>query len=176
MIPKENGKHPRQCRPINATRLNQLISECVDRWDTIPASKLNLAEFFIISTSRPIDTRKKSNETYFVEPEFRKRTEPYYAIPITGTMTSVCFDANVLLFNLTRIKSCFERFPQGSELFNKIDTERDIEHVKSLWAKLKLETLHRNGTNLNLAEFKYDRWLYWVCIRNAEILQQFLIF
>ena len=174
LIPQEYGKHPRQCRPINVARLNKLIEECIDGWDTIPATLLNLAEFFIISTSRPIDTKNKGKDTYYVEPDYRKRTEPYYAINVTGTMTSACFDANAFLFNLARVKSCFERFPKGVELFNKIDAERNIEHPKSLWAKLKIATLLRNGSVLNLEEFKIDRWLSWVCIRNAEILQQFL--
>lgn len=174
LIPKEYGKHPRQCRPINVARLNQLISECVDEWDAIPASKLNLAEFFIISTSRPIDTKNKGKDRNYIEIDYRKRTEPYYAISLTGTMTSACFDANAFLFNLARVKSCFERFPRGAELFNKIDAERDIDNSKSLWTKLKIATLERNGVELNLNEFKPDRWLSWVCIRNAEILQQFL--
>lgn len=174
LIPQEYGKHPRQCRPINILRLNKLIEECVDGWDSIPAAKLNLVEFFIISTSRPIDTKNKGKDIYYVEPDYRKRTEPYYAINVTGTMTSACFDANAFLFNLARVKSCFERFPRGAELFNKIDAERDVEHPKSLWAKLKIATLRRSGAEINLNEFKLDRWLSWVCIRNAEILQQFL--
>lgn len=174
LIPQEYGKHPRQCRPINVLRLNKLIEECVQGWDTIPATKLNLAEFFIISISRPIDTKNKGKDTFYVEPDYRKRTEPYYAINVTGTITSACFDANAFLFNLARVKSCFERFPKGAELFNLIDAERDTEHPKSLWAKMKIATLRRNGSELNLDDFKLDRWLSWVCIRNAEILQQFL--
>ena len=59
-------------------------------------------------------------------------------------------------------------------MFNLIDAERDTEHPKSLWAKMKIATLRRNGSELNLDDFKPDRWLSWVCIRNAEILQQFL--
>lgn len=174
LIPQEYGKHPRQCRPINVLRLNKLIEECVQGWDAIPATKLNLAEFFIISISRPIDTKNKGKDTFYVEPDYRKRTEPYYAINVTGTITSACFDANAFLFNLARVKSCFERFPKGAELFNLIDAERDTEHPKSLWAKMKIATLRRNGSELNLDDFKPDRWLSWVCIRNAEILQQFL--
>lgn len=174
LIPQEYGKHPRQFRPINVLRLNKLIEECVEGWDAIPATKLNLAEFFIISTSRPIDTKNKGKDIYYIEPDYRKRTEPYYAINVTGTMTSACFDANAFLFNLARVKSCFERFPKGADLFNKIDAERDIEHPKSLWAKLKIATLRRNGSDLKLEDFKPNRWLSWVCIRNAEILQQFL--
>lgn len=174
LIPQEYGKHPRQCRPINVLRLNKLIEECVQGWDAIPATKLNLAEFFIISISRPIDTKNKGKDTFYVEPDYRKRTEPYYAINVTGTITSACFDANAFLFNLARVKSCFERFPKGAELFNLIDAERDTEHPKSLWAKMKMATLRRNGSELNLDDFKPDRWLSWVCIRNAEILQQFL--
>ena len=174
LIPQEYGKYPRQCRPINATRLNQLIEECVDEWDAVPAQKLNIAEFFIINTSRPIDTKNKGKDAFYTEPDYRKRTEPYYAISVTRTMTSICFDANAFLFNLARVKSCFERFPRGTELFKKIDAERDVEHTKSLWSKLKIATLQRNGAVINLDEFKFDRWLSWVCIRNAEILQQFL--
>lgn len=174
LIPQEYGKHPRQCRPINILRLNKLIEECVEAWDAIPATKMNLVEYFILSISRPIDTKNKGKDTYYIEPDYRKRTEPYYAINVTGTMTSACFDVNAFLFNLARVKSCFERFPKGAELFNKIDAERDVEHPKSLWAKLKIATLRRNGSDLNLEEFKIDRWLSWVCIRNAEILQQFL--
>lgn len=174
LIPQEYGKHPRQYRPINVLRLNKLIEECVDGWDAIPATKLNLVEYFILSTSRPIDTKNKGKDTYYIEPDYRKRTEPYYAINVTGTMTNACFDANAFLFNLARVKSCFERFPKGAELYNRIDAERDVEHSKSLWAKLKIATLSRNGSEINLEEFKIDRWLSWVCIRNAEILQQFL--
>lgn len=174
LIPQEYGKHPRQCRPINVARLNQLIEECVNRWEDISATKLNLAEYFIISTSRPINTKKKGKDAYYVDIDYRKRTEPFYAISVTETMNSACFDANAFLFNLARVKSCFERFPKGAELFERVDSERNVEQAKSLWAKLKIATLRRNDSELNLEAFKLDRWLSWVCIRNAEILQQFI--
>lgn len=174
LIPQEYGKHPRQCRPINVARLNQLIEECVERWEDIPAAQLNLAEYFIITTSRPINTKNKGKDAYYIEPDYRKRAEPFYAIGVTGTTTSACFDANAFLFNLARVKSCFERFPKGAELFEKIDAERNVEQAKSLWTKLKIATLRRNGAVLDLEEFKLDRFLSWVCIRNAEILQQFI--
>ena len=174
LIPQESGKYSRQCRSINMTRLNDLISECVDRWNDIPANILNLAEFFIINTSRPIDTKNRIRNTTFVENTFRKRTDPFYAQNLTTTMTSVCFDANAFLFNLTRLRSCFERFPRGCELFERIDSEQQIENVKSIWAKLKLATIRRDGKAVDYVNFKDNRWLSWVSVRNAEILQQLL--
>lgn len=174
LIPQETGKYSRQCRSINLTLLNQLIIECVDNWEDISAEKLNLAEFFIISTSRPIDTKNGTNTTTFVESSYRRRSEPFYATNLTSTMTRACFDANAFLFNLPRLKSCFERFPRGGELFEKIDSESQVENLKSIWAKLKLATIRRNKSEEALTNFKYDRWLSWTSIRNAEILQQLL--
>lgn len=174
LIPQETGKYSRQCRSINLTRLNQLIAECVDNWNDISEEKLNLIEFFIINTSRPIDTKNGTNNITFVEPGYRRRNDPFYATNLTSTMTRVCFDANAFLFNLPRLKSCFERFPRGGELFEKIDSESQVENLKSIWAKLKLATIRRNKSEEDLTNFKYDRWLSWTSIRNAEILQQLL--
>ena len=174
LIPKESNKYSRQYRSINMTRLNELIGECVDKWDEIPASKLNLAEFFIFNISRPIDTKNGIRNTTFVEIKYRKRTDPFYAQNLIATTTSACFDANAFLFNLTRMRSCFERFSRGGELFEKIDAERKIENMKSIWAKLKLATIRRNEEADDFANFKDNRWLSWVSVRNAEILQQLL--
>lgn len=174
LIPQESGKYSRQYRSINMTILNELIGECVDNWDNIPSSKLNLAEFFVFNVSRPIDTKNKVRNTTFVENTYRKRTDPSYAQNLTATNTSACFDANAFLFNLARMKSCFERFARGSELFEKIDSEHQIENAKSIWAKLKLATIRRNDDEEDFANFKDNRWLSWVSVRNAEILQQLL--
>ena len=174
LIPQESGKYSRQCRSINLTRLNELIGECVDNWDEVSASKLNLAEFFIFNISRPINTKNGVRNTTFIENNYRRRTDPFYAQNLTATMTSACFDANAFLFNLARMKSCFERFSRGGELFEKIDSERQIENAKSIWAKLKLATIRRNEEADDYANFKNNRWLSWVSIRNAEILQQLL--
>lgn len=174
LIPKEDSKISRQTRGINLKKLNELIARCVEHWDETPAESIQLAEFFILTTSRPLDTRHKGGKADFVEPDYRKRQEPYYAQAFATTMTSACFDANAFLFNMIRMEKCFERFPRGKELFEKIDAERNLEQLKSMWARLKVETLKREGTAVELEKFSYRRWLSWASIRNAEILQQLL--
>lgn len=174
LITKENGKIPRQVRFINVKKLNELIAACVEHWDETPAAIIQLVEYFVLTTSRPLDTKNKGTKDNFVEPEYRKRQEPYYAQAITSSMVNACFDANAFLFNLIRIEKCYERFPKGKEFFEKIDSERDVEHSKSMWARLKVETLKRDGTVAELDKFSYTRWLSWASIRNAEILQQML--
>lgn len=174
LIPKENGQAARQQRGINLQKLMDLIADCIEHWDEMDSDTIQLAEFFILTTSRPIDTKHKGGKKDFVEPDYRKRQEPYYAQIFTPTMTNACFDANAFLFNMVRMEQCFERFPKGKELFEKINAERDAEHAKSMWAKLKIETQKRDYVDIDLSKFDYHRWLSWVSIRNAEILQQLL--
>lgn len=174
LIPKEDSKISRQARGINLKKLNELITKCVEHWDETPAESIQLAEFFILTTSRPLDTKHKGGKADFVEPDYRKRQEPYYAQAFTTTMTSACFDANAFMYNMIRMEKCFERFPRGKEFFEKIDAERDAEQIKSMWGRLKVETLKRDGTAIELTKFSYRRWLSWASIRNVEILQQLL--
>ncbi len=174
LIPKESGQAARQQRGINLQNLMGLIANCVDNWDKMDADTIQLAEFFILTTSRPLDTRHKGGKKDFIEPDYRKRQEPYYAQVFTQTMTNACFDANAFLFNMIRMEQCFERFPKGKEFFEKINSEQDVEHAKSMWAKLKMETQKRDYVSIDLSKFDYHRWLSWVSIRNAEILQQLL--
>lgn len=176
LIPTEKGVLSRQNRVISLSRINQSISECVDNWDEIPSETIRLIEFFMLGTSRPYDSKNRKNNLEHIEPDYRKRAEPYYAQGFSPTMVNTCFDANAILFNLVRVKQCYERFPRGREFFAKADEERNIEAPKSLWANLKIETLRRNGKELNLENFESDRWLSWASIRNSEILQQLLNF
>ncbi len=174
LLPNEKGMLSRQYRAVNLLRVNQLISECVNHWDVTPPETINLTEYFMLCISRPYDSKNRGSNIGYVELDYRRRTEPYYAQDLSASMVSACFDANALLFNLTRIQQCYERFPRGDEFFKLADAERDAKNAKSLWAKLKVETLTRNGLELNLNDFKFDRWLSWASIRNAEILQQLL--
>lgn len=174
VVPKEKNGVPRQTRGINLAKLNETIADCVEHWDEKPAETIRLAEYFMLTTSRLLDTKNKAGKDDFVEPDYRKRQEPYYAQTFSAANINACFDANAFLFNMVRVKECYGRFPKGKEFYEKADAERDLDHLKSLWSKLKFETMKRDGVAVELDKFAYKRWLSWVTIRNAEILQQLL--
>ena len=174
VVPKERNGVSRQTRGINLAKLNDLIADCVEHWDERPAETIRLAEYFMLTTSRLLDTKNKARKDDFVEPDYRKRQEPYYAQTFSMANVNACFDANAFLFNMVRLKECYARFPKGLEFYEKSDAERDIEHLKSLWSKLKVETMKRDGVAVEIEKFSYKRWLSWATIRNTEILQQLL--
>lgn len=175
LLPNEKySSISRQYRAVNLAGLTKLISECVNHWDDIPAAHIRLCEFFMLSISRSFDSKNRNSKIEYVDPYYRKKTDPYYAKAFKVREVNGCFDANAILFNSTRVEQCYGRFPRGNEFFAKADTERDIEDPKSLWAKFKKETLLRDGQELDYSNFERGRWLSWVSIRNAEILQQLL--
>lgn len=174
LIPEEKSTLSRQYRVINLDKITQCISDCVDNWDEIPADRIQLIEFFMLGVSRSYNSKNRGGNINHIEPDYRKRLEPYYAKAFSTGMTNACFDANAIIFNLLRVKQCYERFPRGDEFYAKADAERSLDRCKSLWASLKIETLRRNDEELVLDNFKLHQWLSWASIRNAEILQQLL--
>lgn len=154
-------------------------------------NKVQLIEFFMLAV-----TRNAESETQ--DEKVRTLSDIDYISPIKEK--TVVFDLFSVFFNLSRIMSCYERFRgltynPGSgnvavgEMFLKLIFSNNPLYAETLWYKFRSfaydnkigvstqqDLMYSNlDPEHNIHEWKYyDRWLSCCCLRNAEIMHDFV--
>lgn len=152
-------------RPIDFANLLKLIDEVLK--DTpVNTAKLCLVEFFLLGISRRYDTQDSSSGV-----EYRKSDAVFYAESLENLAKNAYFDVGALLFNLTRMESCYARFHKGKEIY-KLAKETPGSLLNTLRLISTDET--SSGKTSNQLDYCNDaEWLSWCCFRNAEIIHAF---
>ena len=155
-------------RKISIKTVSELFEHCVNHWEEARGEHLvELAELLMMCVH--YDVEKES-----LEGKYRKAVELCY--DGFGNSEQLEFDLGALLFNLTRMERCFNRFKtvaHGAEFVEKLTEERqDQEKRKSLLSeRIKNSALIVRPKTYKTKE---ERWLSYCCFRNMEIIEDFL--
>lgn len=171
ILPRPSGKNSvsRSDRVIKLKPLNDLMKKCIDNPNTVTATEIQLAEFFMLCTARLYRSRHKTsgNDDYY-EPEFRTNPRLVYASNFKGK-PSAFFDIASFMYNILNMKQCYFRFTLGKDFWDKI-VNKEGSFSESLCEKIKqknLEKYHKETEDDLQGREKFS----WFCIRNVEILQ-----
>lgn len=163
IIPPKNRRYSRELSPVDANLLHELINDLVSRYeeynDIVKSPefvlRLSMAEFFILCSSRKIETIDGSYSP-FKESDWRAQSSQFYFSPFEADSKSILFEATAPFVNFVCPKYAYKRF--NSKLFEIArKTPGSIAH--------KLFTSKRSGT-LNRMHDVMSR----SSIRNAEVL------
>ena len=162
LLPKEDGSFEREIRNIKGGSLLKLIKALVDEYNQAPnksglftqndyITRLNAAEFFMLTVSRYIWTADKSIIESGIH-QYRLQPKAYYDRKFAPGTESMMFDILAPFFTLADIKHSYDRF--NTEIFCIAQQCSD-----SLYNKL-----HQNIENDGRS------YLSRVCLRNAEVI------
>lgn len=170
ILPKPSGKGAvsRSNRVINLKQLNDLMKKCIDNPDTVTATEIRMAEFFMLCTARLYRSRNRTpgNNDYY-EPGFRTNRDLVYASSFNGR-TFAFFDIASFMYNIMDIEQCYSRFAYGSDFWKKIE-EKDGHFSESLTHEL-LEKTREKYSRSNDDDLQGREKFSWFCLRNVEIL------
>lgn len=166
IIPPGRGwKETRAERRINFDKLRILMNEVIAE-NGRNVDKLRLVEFFMLGISRKFDTRHEGWDA-----KYRTELPLFYAEPLQQISKNAYFDVGALLYNLTRIKNCYERFSGGDDIYKIADEKKD-----SLLNQFRMAAISekaKEGVPHELENFKPAYWRSFCCFRNAEVIQAF---
>lgn len=162
LLPKEEGTFEREIRNIQGGQLLQLIRDVVNEFDKTPdktdllthgdyITRLNAAEFFMLTVSRYIWTADKNIIESGIH-QFRLQPKAFYDRMFDPGTESMLFDVLAPFFTLSDIKHSYDRF--NSEIFGIAQQCAD-----SIYNKLHQE-VENDGRS----------YLSRTCIRNAEVI------
>lgn len=167
-LPKDSiTNEQRSYRKINLKALNELITKCVDEWDNATEERVQIAEFFMLCTSRSLPSRSSDDRLY--DFKYRQERYPYYTKSLEENRGNAFFDINALFYNILNIEECYSRFKKGSKLYEFTDKETLNENTKSLLAKFKYAMQQKKLQHDHLVGNR--DWLHWVTLRNIEVIQ-----
>lgn len=162
LLPKEDGSFEREIRNIKGGSLLKLIKALVDEYNQAPnksglftqndyITRLNAAEFFMLTVSRYIWTADKSIIESGIH-QYRLQPKAYYDRNFEPGTESMMFDILAPFFTLADIKHSYDRF--NTEIFGIAQQCAD-----SLYNKL-----HQNVADDGRS------FLSRACLRNAEVI------
>lgn len=166
LIPGTVGASERRAdRVINFGELTRLINEVIKDQGKTPA-KLQLVEFFLLGISRRFDTQDNMSGM-----QHRTLDSVFYAESLENLTKNAYFDVSAVLFNMTRIKACYERVKNGNQIY-----ELAVKNRKSLFNRFIALANNRKIGEIDSKEkdqYNEECWLSYYCFRNAEIIKAF---
>lgn len=160
-----SAKVTRSHRMIIFSDILALIEDVLANKENVNVDKLRLLEFLLLSISRRYDT-KDSN----IQNEYRKEDPVFYAESLQLLQKNAFFDVGALMFNLSRMEECYNRFRRGNEIYELAEQTEG-----SLLNSFRIRSLRKEKKtdNVDLKDYRDNYWLYWSCFRNAEIIRAF---
>lgn len=162
LLPLSTGIGKRTQRIINGRLfywlLNSVFSEAsvisiADIGEVPHKVALNLVEFFALTITRLEDPKK---------PPYRTNQEISYNMPLDNRNNrNLFFDITSFTYNLPFIKKAYDRFDKNLYILCR-------RNQGSLLNRILAKTTDRYHKDVRY------RFMSWVCIRNAEVLQDFV--
>jgi len=191
LIPKENGKKPREKRLINGNTVDDAIKKIVDDYNSgdhndtiknIDIKKLRTLEFIMLTTSRYLESKEKGDDIN--RNNYRTKTDVYYDRELSDVKNMV-FDISSIFFNILDVERCYNRFNElifeiaknreGSLyrlLLEQMPKPSDVEKTRWEIAKeVEYEDDQNKIYNDRMVHFLYMRLLSNICIRNSELVK-----
>lgn len=158
-------KVTRSYRMINYSYILELIEKVLANKETVDVDKLRLVEFLLLCISRRYDTKDEYSKV-----QYRKDNAVFYAEPLQLLQKNAFFDVGALMFNLFRIKVCYNRFKRGDEIYELAERTEG-----SLLNSFRLRSVKKKAISETacLKDFDEKDWIFWSCFRNAEIIRAF---
>lgn len=170
VLPKLSSDFPaRSHRDINVDEVTRLIDECLADWKAALADgRVKLAELFMLCCFRVKKSDKSVNGNSDIpeSKEFRCQIGEVYNATIGASKIAI-FDLGAFFFNITRVKTCYERFLGGAEFYRRVEETRNSSHT--IWGGVKHWIAENNN---NKKDVRTRRSI--LCIRNGEVWRNFM--
>lgn len=167
LLPESSSTGSRNRRIINLDLFYDLLSHVLRDTNSFEASggnsvdyniAMNLVEFFALTISMYEDQKAKISR-------YRNDQDIYYRKDLSSQkFKNLYFDITAFTYNLIFIKDAYSRFDEN--LYEKCK-----EHPESLLNKISNYT-----TSNRYPDDKEHSWMSFICIRNAEVLQDFVLY
>lgn len=152
-------------RRINFEELLKLIDKVIAENGQI-TEHLRLVEFFLLGISRRYNTQHEN-----IDEQYRKAFPVFYAEPLKLIKKNAYFDIGALLYNLTRIESCYKRFNHGDRIYEL--AENNPASLLNSFRMYAIQNKAEDDVPRELASFKERYWQSCCCFRNAEVIKAF---